>query len=67
MKDNFERTALIAAASRGHDKCVKILAKTKELEMKNKKGNTALMRAMKYDHDKCVEILKDAMKKKKKK
>ena len=51
----------------GHDKCVRILAKTKELGMKNKKGNTALMRAMKYDHDKCVEILKDAMKKKKKK
>ena len=58
-KSLVEDTALIAAATRGHAECVRVLSKTKELCMKDMYGHTALFKAIIFSNTECVDILKN--------
>ena len=57
-KDEDSFTALMFAAGQGHEKCVAILSKTRELGMdRGKIGETALTIAALNGETKCVKIL----------
>ena len=58
MKDGYNRTALMIAASNGHLECVKILSDL-EAGMQNKDGKTALMYAAEKNKKECVNALLD--------
>ncbi|MCX5922111.1 MAG: ankyrin repeat domain-containing protein [Candidatus Dependentiae bacterium] len=52
-------SALILAATYGHDKIVQLLLESKAIDKKNKAGFTALDEALSNGHQPCVDLLKD--------
>jgi ankyrin repeat protein len=59
VKNNYGKTALIAAAGGGHTDIVKfLLSKVADVNVKNEYGNTALMAAAEGGHTNIIELLK---------